>query len=67
MEGGNRLSVSMHSDIFVQIDVISITLCMPEAHQASTLETSIVNDAAEQALGIIKDLACLQTCRKSGL
>lgn len=68
MERGDGLCVSVHCHIiFVHIDVIAITLGRPEPHQASPLQTVVVNHLVEQPLGFIKDTPSLQTCRKQML
>jgi len=62
MKYGNGFCVLVYCNLsFVHIDVITITLSMPEAHQASSSQTATVNHAVEEQLGIIKDFASLQT------
>lgn len=68
MECGDGLGVSVHCHImFVHIDVITLTLGMPEPHQAPPLQTAIVNHPVEQPLRVIKDSPGLQTCTKGRL
>lgn len=55
----------MHRDIiFIHIDVITITLSMPEPQKAPPLQTATFNHPVEQQLCIIKDSLSLHTCRK---
>lgn len=63
MEGSNGLGVSSHGDIIsVHIDVITITLSTPKAHQASPPQTAAVDHLTEHSLSVIEDSPRLLTC-----
>lgn len=64
MECGNGFGVSVHCGIaFVYVDVVAVTLGMPESHQAPPLQTAAVNHVVEQLLGVVKDSTSLRTFR----
>lgn len=66
MEGGHGPRVHAHlSTVVVQEDVITITLCTPEPHQAPPLQLPTVNHVTEHQLSLIEESASLQTCRRN--
>lgn len=68
MECGDGLSVFVHCDImFIHIDIVALTLGMPEPHQPLPLQTTVVNHLVEKPLCIIKDSLGFHTYKKQRL